>query len=196
MCKSRKKEAKIAKTPTKQYNPGMEMDNLNGAICTQEEYEQFLSIHRRFKQISNYTKENCNDLAYIQTELFSDLKGFWPKIITFATKFNLSLKSDLRLMEKVIYNDTIDVGMDRMIIRPDGDIGEILGMGGPDYICWALQQKKWPERDLDALMVALRKALPSKGDNLLKADQQSSKERNSNIMKNSDYLESYQDEDD
>ena len=58
--------------PKTKYNPH--------DICNKEEFEQFVSIHKRFKQIIKGAKEFQGDFNYFKTELDTDIKEFWPVV--------------------------------------------------------------------------------------------------------------------
>lgn len=83
-------------------------------ICSKEEFEQFVSIYKRFKQIIKGPEQNLGDFSYKQTELVNDVREFWPKIARIVAGLvqrlgvNIAWDSDdLEVIEKVIYGDVI-----------------------------------------------------------------------------------------
>jgi len=85
-------------------------------ICSKEEFERFVSIYTRFKQIIKGPDENLVDFSYKQTELVNDVREFWSVIAKIVAGLiqsrgvNITWDSDdLEVIEKVIYGDVIPV---------------------------------------------------------------------------------------
>ena len=78
----------------------------NTTICTQEQFDQFASIHERLTGVilrrqSGITGHN----EFEQTKLIEDIKEFWDAIKHIAEHFGVELQSDLCLIREVIYGD-------------------------------------------------------------------------------------------
>jgi len=131
-------------------------------FVSKQELLQFVSIYQRFKQVIKGHGQNLIDFHYEQTRLADDIQDFWPVIERIAHLLDISLQSNLRLVKKLIFGDTVTVaagGKKVTIIRPEGDLDSFMICGfmhtGENFIYSAMQQLHWPERDLDRIKAKL-----------------------------------------
>ena len=156
-------------------------------ICTHKEFELFKSIHEGLAFLFDGKADKINSAySYKQTEVFEKAKDFWPRLEQICEAVNISLEIDLKEFKNAVFGFEPFYGQKAEAICCNSPY-----IGMPMSKVMLLEEehlKRVAKRNLDKVMLHLRKYVSETDERISEAKRQKEKKQKNLTLRQSTWI--------